>query len=78
LRARYAQRDKNPEQQSFIEPFGPDRLQMIINFVPNAAAVGAAVTSAVAAIIAANTSLRGRFERLAAPLPGAKLTFAAL
>jgi hypothetical protein len=51
---------------------------MIINFVPNAAAVGAAVMSAVAAIIAANTSLRGRFERLAAPLPGAKLTFAAL
>jgi hypothetical protein len=31
---------------------------MIINFVPNAAAVGAAVMSAVAGIVAANTSLR--------------------
>ena len=51
---------------------------MIINFVTNAAAVGAAVMSAVAAIIGANTSLRGRFERLATPLPGAKSMFAAL
>jgi hypothetical protein len=37
LQARYAQRGggdvKDPEQQSLIEPLGPDKLQVVINFV---------------------------------------------
>ncbi len=37
LQARYAQREggdvKDPEQESFIEPLGPDKRQVVINFV---------------------------------------------
>lgn len=37
LQARYAQREggdvTDPEQQSYIEPLGPDKLQVVLNFI---------------------------------------------